>query len=301
VSVTDDARPSGDASTTDPPEEVFSVLGDETRLRILLELADRSAPEQVSPVTSFAELRRAVGVPDAGRFSYHLEKLRDTFVRKEEDGYRPTVAGLHVASSVHAGRYGGDAADEAERLDGDCPICAEPLVARYEDDLAKLACDGGHTLFAFPVPAGAADGRSAGQLLDVAQRRATVNIEVGRNGVCPRCWGIATTTLQPEEGQYEELGVAGPSVDVECERCWLAYTVPVALAVARSPPVVAFYHDRGLDPQDAIASRDNVLARAQATLDATDPPRATVTLALDGARLVLEVEERCSIETFERA
>lgn len=298
--VTDDAHLTGDASTTDPPEEVFSVLGDETRLRILLELADRSEPEQVSPISSFAELRRAVGVADAGRFSYHLEKLQETFVRKEEDGYRPTVAGLQVASSIHAGRYGGDAAEAVEQLGGDCAICGEPLVARYEDDLATLACDGGHTLFAFPVPAGAAVGRSAGQLLDVAQRRATVNIELARNGVCPRCWGVAATTLQSEAGQYEELGVTGPSVDVECERCWLAYTVPVALAVARSPPVVGFYHDRGLDPQDAIASHDNVLAVAEATLDDTDPPRATVTLEMGEDRLVLEIGETCSIEAFER-
>lgn len=297
--MTDDA-PSEDQSAVDPPGEVFAVLGDETRLRILLELAAGSEPEQVAPARSFAELRRAVGVEDAGRFSYHLEELRDRFVRKDEAGYRATVAGLQVASSIHAGRYAGDPAVEAESLDGDCPVCTESLVARYKDGLAQLGCETGHTLFVFPVPAGAAVERSAGEILAVAQRRAGSNIELARNGVCPRCWGVASTTLQHGEGQYRELGVDGPVVDVECERCWLAYSIPTAMAVARSPPVVAFYHDHGRDALDAISSEHDVVSNAEASIQHRDPPRAVVTLEMDEARLRLELDETCRVVSSER-
>lgn len=289
-----------DSPAADPPEAVFSVLGDETRLRILLELADRSEPEQAASPVPFSELRRAAGVEDAGRFSYHLDKLREGFVTKEEDGYSPTVAGLQVASSIHAGRYAADVPAAAAETEYDCHVCGEPLEARYEDGVAQLGCDADHTWFSYPVPAGATAGRTVEELLDVALHRATVNVELARNGICPRCWGITTTELQSEAEAYDQLGLDVPAAVVECDRCWLAYSVPATLAVARSPPVVAFYQDHGLSIEDAIASEHDVVATGDATVDGRDPLQATVEFSLEGDRLAVELDEHCEIRDHRR-
>lgn len=118
----------------------------------------------------------------------------------------------------------------------DCPTCAEPLLARYEDELVRLECETEHLWFSFPVPSGAAVGRSVPELLDVTVRRASVNVEQSRNGLCPRCWGVTTLEIAEPDGTYEPLGADWRRVAIECERCWLAYNVPLQLLLARSRP-----------------------------------------------------------------
>jgi DNA-binding transcriptional ArsR family regulator len=290
----------GDAPAAES-EAIFSVLGDETRLRILLELANRSDIEDATKTVSFSEIRRAVGVEDAGRFNYHLDKLQDTFVVKEpgedggDGGYRPTVAGLEVASSIHAGRYGGDGVEGAAETDHECPTCGRAISVRYEDDLVVMECPEEHVWFSFPVPPGASVGRSIEELLDVALRRAMGNIELARNGVCPRCWGTTTATLSPAEGTYAELGGEWRRVDVECERCWLAYHVPAPFAVSHSPPVIAFYQRHDLAPRTAVMSDRTVLESSETTLRSEDPLRLEIVVELDGDELRLLLDDGAAV------
>jgi hypothetical protein len=53
------------------PSEAFALFADETRVAIVEALAERTTAEGTDGL-SFAELRRAVGVRDAGQFNYHL-------------------------------------------------------------------------------------------------------------------------------------------------------------------------------------------------------------------------------------
>ncbi|AGN00752.1 hypothetical protein L593_04005 [Salinarchaeum sp. Harcht-Bsk1] len=287
-------------SLSDDSEAVFSVLGDETRLRILLELAERSQPDASAEPYAFSELRRAVSVDDAGRFNYHLDKLQDTFVKKTEDGYRPTFAGLNVASSIHAGRFGSSADVEPTETEYECPVCEDPLYARYEDESVRIECDDEHTWFAYPVPAGAATDRSMDELLDVTVRRTGANVELARNGLCHRCWGTIDARVVDPDGTFEELGTDWPRVDVECERCWLAYTVPLPIFVAQSPPVVAFYHEHGLGPEDAMLSERNALEDATAELEGSSSDLFEVTIELAADHLTIVVDREGQIQAFER-
>ncbi len=91
-------------------DEIVSVVGDETRLRILVALA-RAVDDDGPSGPSFSDLRDRVGVGDSGRFNYHLEKLRDTFVTKVEDRYVAREPGLRIVTSMYAGRYD-DTTDE---------------------------------------------------------------------------------------------------------------------------------------------------------------------------------------------
>jgi len=102
----------------DDPADAFDVLGDETRLSILRALADAEEP------LSFTRLRERCGVADSGRFSYHLRRLCEYFVRETERGYELGHAGSRVVTTAgeSAGRQSGsdDGADT-----GECPVCGD--------------------------------------------------------------------------------------------------------------------------------------------------------------------------------
>ncbi|GAB3687355.1 winged helix-turn-helix domain-containing protein [Salinarchaeum chitinilyticum] len=287
------------ASLTGDTEAVFSALGDETRLRILLELAERPEPDRSTEPYSFSELRRAVGVEDAGRFNYHLDELQDTFVTKSDAGYRPTLAGLNVASAIHAGRFASGEHELSAETAFDCSACAAPLRARYVDESVRLECANDHRWFSYPVPAGAAANRSMAELLDVTVRRTATNVELARTGLCPRCWGRTTVQVADPDGSFAELDEDWRRVDVECARCWLAYNVPLPLFVANSPPVVAFYHDHGLEPNAAMLSERTVLEEATTERVGTSPDRFEVTIELDDDRLALLVDREGTLLEYD--
>jgi DNA-binding transcriptional ArsR family regulator len=108
------------------PTDALAVLGDETRIAILRVLAEAEEP------LPFSELRRRAGVDDAGRFNYHLSKLREYFVREQDGGYTLRHAGSRiVATAGVAGSAAGaeELRDMDERADDkhtdDCPVCGE--------------------------------------------------------------------------------------------------------------------------------------------------------------------------------
>lgn len=98
------------------PVDALSVLGDETRMAILRELAEA---EDALP---FSELRRRAGISDTGRFNYHLGKLCEYFVRDTDEGYELGHAGTRIVDA--AGDATGDATADPE-LETACPVCGE--------------------------------------------------------------------------------------------------------------------------------------------------------------------------------
>ncbi|ELZ27702.1 hypothetical protein C475_07270 [Halosimplex carlsbadense 2-9-1] len=105
-------------SPVDDPAEAFDVLGDETRLSILRALADAEEP------LSFTRLRERCGVADSGRFSYHLRRLCEYFVRETEGGYELGHAGGRVIAAT-----GDPTGTQSESSDGAesevCPVCGD--------------------------------------------------------------------------------------------------------------------------------------------------------------------------------
>ena len=93
----DDADGTGQRPVADDPAaatDTFTLLSNETRVRIVVALDASEAGLR------FSELRARVGVRDAGRFNYHLERLRGRLVTKSDDGYVLTPAGERAASLV---------------------------------------------------------------------------------------------------------------------------------------------------------------------------------------------------------
>lgn len=85
---------------------VFTLLSDETRLRIVFELVLCRSERPSDPTLTFSELRSRVGARDAGRFNYHLDKLRGDLVEKADDGYCLTPTGEAVGLTLVAGALG---------------------------------------------------------------------------------------------------------------------------------------------------------------------------------------------------
>lgn len=80
----------GLAGDVDEPTlaSTFDLLSDQTRLRIVRELA-ATDPDPVA----FSALCGRLGVRDTGRFNYHLGRLRGRLVEKREEGYVLTPEG----------------------------------------------------------------------------------------------------------------------------------------------------------------------------------------------------------------
>lgn len=272
------------------PEEAFSILGDETRLSILLELADAGPGEAVS----FSELRERVGIEDSGRFNYHLDKLGDGFIERTEEGYIARTSALAVLSAVHAGTYGSDGGEYESESAFDCPECDRRLTTRYETDHFSLECEEHGIVLGYPTPPGAFTGRTLEELLEVVISRMVTTLDLVRQGICPRCWG-RTSVEYPVGG--EEGGEVDVWVDISCTRCWLETTPPLKSLLAGIPAVRALYdeHQPGTGASFFGPKAVSNPEVCQLTLHEESTVSSTATLSLGGETLVLELDENCQI------
>lgn len=96
-----------DSSSTDSPLEaaagavgpraieMFSILGNETRLSIMVTLQEAYEPYADYNAVAFSELPARVGMRDSGQFNHHLDKLAGHFIKSAEDGYELRPADPH--------------------------------------------------------------------------------------------------------------------------------------------------------------------------------------------------------------
>ena len=288
-------RPDGDAGEARverrSPKEVFSLLGDETRIAILYAL-DETPGEAVS----FSELRERVGTPDSGQFNYHLGKLADHFVRKTEDGYELTVAGTDVVGALRAGRYTADVSIDPIELDDPCPRCGGTMTAAYEDEHVQIRCvdceDWGNR---FIFPPGTVEQFDRAELPAAFDRWMWTILDQTMEGFCPNCSGRLDADIKPDEDRPQ-----GMAVTFDCARCGVvAETNPTALLTPH-PVVVSFYHDHGIDVRstptwELYLRIDRTVERLQ-----SDPLRIRVEIDIDDERLVAIVDETASITSVER-
>ena len=275
---------------TDPETaaDAFGVLSDPSRVAILRELTNRGHAGDGSTV-EFAELRRAVGFDDAGRFNYHLGKLRDRFVVKRDGGYAPTYAGMKAIGSVEAGTYTTHPEPREAVVDHDCPRCGEGLTARYEDHLLTVECDEHDAFFVTAVPPSVADGADVHEIVDFAISDVQLDLERAVDGTCPVCSGV----MAPSEFERDDGHL---SVTIDCERCWMTIHVPVGLTVLRHPAVVSLYYDHGVDlRREFPAALEFARSMDNATVVAEDPVTVELDVEVGGETLTLYVDEELNV------
>ena len=95
-----DTGPSGEHIS-----EVFGLLGNETRLNILLAIWEKQVPLAEDNTVPFSRLFERVDCDDRGTFSYHLEQLEGQFVTQhtERGGYELSIPGLKLVRTIIAG------------------------------------------------------------------------------------------------------------------------------------------------------------------------------------------------------
>ncbi|WP_255169238.1 ArsR/SmtB family transcription factor [Natrononativus amylolyticus] len=271
-----------------PPAEAFSVLGDETRVAIV-----RALGETPGEALSFSELRERVGARDSGGFNYHLNKLVGSFVRRTDDGYELSYAGVRVVGAILAGEYTRRGSAGTFELESDCTVCETPLSATYEDERVTIrcvACDELRSRFGFPP--GGFENRTVDELTDGFDRWLTNVMSLIASGFCFNCAGKTSGRLT---GDVEHFGDRPVGVEFICERCGDQATLSVNSYLLLQPAVVAFHYEHGIDVDEAYVWNLEYVLDADVTVLSEEPWRVNSALELEGDRLELVLEEDLSV------
>lgn len=291
-------REEGAAETA--PDDAFAALGDATRLRTVRALAEAEGS------LAFTELfERVADDPDgpSAGFAYHLRTLNGRYVDTDGDGrYRLTYAGRQAARAVDAGLYTERVDRDPEPADGDCPVCdAAALEVRIADNRVRVACvDCGTELLALPFPPSGVRDRGTAEALDAFDAYHRARLRQLADGVCPDCAGRARGRIELVEptGLPDGSGESRPVVAGDCASCDLSVRVPVSVALAEHPAVVAFCADHGVDVRDRPLW--NLGPEWREAVLSAEPAAVRVSLTLDGATLRLLVGDGPTVVDAER-
>ncbi|MFB6269115.1 MAG: winged helix-turn-helix domain-containing protein [Halobacterium sp.] len=272
----------------DAAADAFEVLSDPSRVAILRELAGQFYRHDGRPV-GFADLRRAVGIDDPGRFNYHLDRLRDQFVVKRDDGYAPTVAGLKAIESAEAGVYTDDTEPASAAVDYDCPDCGGRATATYENHYVTVTCDDHGRLFRTTVPATLYAGDDLDAVVQYAIAEMWRRVDRATDGVCPVCRAPAITV---EFRAHDDAVLA----DTTCAACYYEETNHVALFALSHPAVQSLASDHGHDlkrrlPREFLDDWTDDAAFADADRSAVE-----LTVSIGDEDVTLRVRDDLSVE-----
>lgn len=85
---------------TSAAADLFALLGNETRVRIVAVLYDHWYHSPETPCLPFSALYARVDGEDSGQFNYHLRRLREGLVERRADGYALTPLGICLAQLI---------------------------------------------------------------------------------------------------------------------------------------------------------------------------------------------------------
>lgn len=289
-------------------ETAFSLLADETRVRIIEELgAATASPETGIPRLSYADLKSRVDIRDSGRFNYHLTKLVGNYVAKEDEGYHLRWPGMVLYRTLVAGLLTDEADPEIGRLSVGtaCHRCGDPIEAHLYETLFRVrcwSCDANYTDIYFPSHGLA--GRSHTELLQAVHRRSRTILDSMTSGQCPWCAGAVTMELHDGDGSLPSLHDTR-DLDVyavyRCTDCTGFHYMPVSQVLLYRPATISFYDDNGRD-LTAVPKWELGWAVTDETttiLD-RDPWAFSVRVPLDDAALVVELDADLDIVNTRR-
>jgi hypothetical protein len=282
------------------PLSAFSLLGDETRLGILLELGDAGEPGTFD-VLGFSELQSRVGVRDNGTFNYHLGRLTGELVERTDDGYRLALPGVYVYRALKTGLMAETTDREPLETEVPCPTCSVPQTVSVVGGRGQLGCpDCGTVNYRYPLPAGGLT-RSGGPALARALRgRAVHDASAMIRGFCPYCSGsvdcdpAADVEVLPGSDRVE--GADELTMSLACEHCRWFVHVNAAGMLEGHPRVSGFLLARGVDSYRRDPWREAAFA---VDVRSEDPWVARVHVACGGEALSLELDDELEARELE--
>ncbi|WP_458209349.1 winged helix-turn-helix domain-containing protein [Haladaptatus sp. NG-SE-30] len=296
-------------------EEMFAILGHETRLAILHALWEARDPVRhpdMRPVP-FAELRKRVGMADGSQFNYHLKQLVGRFVHQTEDGYVLRRAGEQITSAVLAGALTDEVVLDAVPIDDPCPLCGGSVVLDCGTErtldffvVRCTDCEGAFqnpsclpgtlSMTEFMPPAGVRNRRTVDEMYRAQQTWIRHKLTALIEGVCPECSGtISVTPLICDEHDADTVGdhrvcehcdsVFEVRFRQVCDICKLALLAPSDRHIVLHPTVAAFYHDHGYETWGHEWLRIGTETIAEQTVVSHDPLEIRVEVGIDADRL----------------
>ncbi|GGL73262.1 winged helix-turn-helix domain-containing protein [Halocalculus aciditolerans] len=272
------------------PAEVFSILGNDTRvdiLRALLELGADDAPVR------FTDLFERVDIDDSANFNYHLRRLTGHFIKQRDEGYEFRHPGRKVVSAIFTGTLTERAQVGFFPVDGTCYDCGGYLHGWYVDDELSIGCvDCGTIQVSYPFPSGGLDDRTTDDLLQAFHHYVRHHYCLAADGVCPECTGSVDTTLVRDPAD-EALDVA---VDHVCERCGYALQSTVGVTLLDDPNVLLFHSERDVDLNaEHFWHFDWCVSDTHTDVLDDDPLRVRVTVDCDGDELRVVLDDTLTV------
>lgn len=306
--------------------EAFALLGDTTRLAILLALWEHYDPHAEENAVPFSTLFERVEYDNPGNFRYHLEQLTGQFIeqRGERGAYELRVPGLKLVQAIIAGAGVQDVTREPTEINKECPLCGAPTTISYREGLLFQACtecdgptpsrtnvDGFLHAVKFE-PAGLAD-RTPEAIRAASIITSVRNLQSMFDGVCPTCSG-------PIDSWLDYCRDHDPA-DI-CENCgskfvaWARFRCqvcknhcnasPKELALLH-PAVISFYDDHGVslrfrvDDYEHLKRGFDLMHAHGLELVSTDQPRVVVTASLDDDEIQLTFDETVAVVDVSRS
>lgn len=310
---------SDDAPSTGlSPEAAFAVLGDETRLAILLALGRADDP------LAFSALFDRVEYDTTANFSYHLEKLLGHFVRETDDGYALRRVGERVVEAVLSGAVTESPSLDRTPVDEPCFRCGGTMEVSYREEAVGLYCpdcggtrgsgsetaawsvgtDGDILGHVYLPPAGVRD-RSPAELLGAAEVWSVAAAHARSRGVCPRCSAPVEHEIRvcddhdAGDGRCETCDQRFAVTVLErCRNCIFAMSSIATIRLLASPELMRFMIDHGVDPMAPEGFHVSNLERE--VVDSRDPFEARFTFTADDETITLTVDDDLEVTATSR-
>lgn len=298
--------------------EAFSLLGNDTRLAILLALWETEDPGPETSETptnrhkaSFSELQEHVGISDSGQFNYHLGKLEDEFIENTSDGYSLSPAGYKIVRTLIANSGFGEVSLSPSEIDLDCPYCGGPTAVTYQDQRLYFICSECEGYFdlgddhpsgvlsGWPTNPTALSERGPNEIYSAVRTAIYHQYAETVAGVCPDCTGRIESSLHICENHASDDGNPCPHCGRKsrwmgsyvCAVCKLRQQASPKSVSLRHPAVIAFYWkhgiELGLDSEETARQFVRFQHEADEILISENPPRALVSIEHDGDELEL--------------
>lgn len=307
---------------------MFSLLGNETRLAIILALAEASEPlnrETWDPTglnaVPFSDLRERVGSEDPGNFNYHLRKLEGEFIQQTPDGYELMATGKRVVQTVISIAGFEETALPRTPLDLACPNCGAPTAITHQRQRIYHLCTAceGYVVVGDQHPSSILSG----VLLDrsVLRNRTPEEIVLAQYawkfyafalalaGVCIMCSGRIEGSLHACEDHGSEpdrpcsscgysYEATGEFVCTVCNHTMLWGVIPLSVIHHAG---IAFCWGHGIEL--AFGSRDlgtlerlfDLYENSVLEIQSRDPPRVRVTLRDGSDELDITFDENLEV------
>lgn len=302
------------------PEEAFAILGNETRLQILLALREADG------ILSFSELFDRVEYRDYSNFDYHLEKLEGPFLRKTDAGYDLLGTGRRLVAAVLSGTVSEEPVLEPSRIDEACPFCEAPVEVAYQQEHVELYCtdcpgiardvdaDGRYFsdegfLSHFWLPPAGLEGRTPAAVLEAAWTWGRVDLLADSIGVCSRCAATLEQAVTVCEDHDASDGYCdrcdrryATRFEVQCRNCHYDVGGIASPALLARTDMLAFLTTHGVNPlaPESLDVALRTLGNYEETVHGVDPFEAEFTYTLDGDAISLTVTEDLSVTDVRR-